>query len=90
MPGFQIVLFKMEITFAPEICLDKAIPTKSKSCFGPVKVDIVTQNCTELIRYQKLPRTHHFTTFYEEMLRLSAHFHVSTKVQVIHSKCSQP
>ena len=52
-------------------------PTLSISCFGPVKVDIVTENCTELIRYQKLPRTHHFATFHEELLRLSAHFHVS-------------
>ena len=59
-------------------------PTLSISCFGPVKVDIVTENCTELIRYQKLPRTHHFATFHEELLRLSAHFHVSRIFHLAH------
>ena len=47
-------------------------------------MDIVTENCTELIRYQKLPRTHHFATFHEELLRLSAHFHVSRIFYVYH------
>ena len=48
----------------------------SKSCFGPIKVDVIDENCTELLIYQKLPRTHEFQTFQEELLRLSAFFQV--------------
>lgn len=47
----------------------------SQSCFGLVKVDLVAGNCTQLLEYQKLPRTHQFQTFHEELLKLSAHFH---------------
>ena len=47
----------------------------TKSCFGPVKVDIVDQNCTEILRYKSLPRTHDYQSFDEELMRLSAHLH---------------
>lgn len=47
----------------------------TQSCFGPVKVDIVDRNCTEILHYKSLPRTHHYQSFDEELRRLSAHLH---------------
>ena len=48
---------------------------EAKSCFGPVKVDIVDRNCTGILYYKNLPRTHHYQSFDEELMRLSAHLH---------------
>ena len=48
---------------------------ETQSCFGPVKVDIVDQNCTKILYYKNLPRTHHYQSFDEELMRLSAHLH---------------
>ena len=61
----------------------------AKSCFGPIKVDIVAENCTQLLAYQKLPRTHEFEGLHQELLRLSAHFqdfkmdYVSTLIMIL-------
>ena len=46
----------------------------AKSCFGPISIDIIEHNCSELLRYQKLTSDHYFPTFHEELLRLSAFF----------------
>ena len=36
---------------------------------------LLSENCTELLLYQNLPKTHDFKDFHQEVLRLSAFFH---------------